>query len=294
MRSLKNNLDFFHIRLGLDFLQDPRLVLLEKIANSQATDYLFRYHSFLYSGMRFHDRFDFTQSYLTTVDFDTEKTAIKNLDYIENSLLENNKIFSTLKSYFPASYKFSGKIFITCGYDSSTSFQNNISINPGHDSFRKDALKLESALLHELCCCAFASYQPVPDGSKVRSCYEILDFVRFHTQAEGMALFISGCLSEFRGTNFDGSDEKSVETFLSVCDDLQNYGRQTIADDDWFLFDKMSSLSGIWHKAGALMAKRIFERKGNQVLAHLVEAGPEAFVAEYISIANEKKRKFFA
>lgn len=60
-----------------------------------------------------------------------------------------------------------------------------------------------------------------------------LDFVRFHTQAEGMALFISACFSEFRDANFDGSDERSVETFLSVYDDLQSYGRRAIEDDDW-------------------------------------------------------------
>lgn len=290
MRYLKNKFDFFHIRQGLKFLQNPDQKISTKLANCSATEHLFRYHSSI-TGIKLNNRLEFTNAFLRTIDSETEESAQNNLKYIKKNILSGNQIWQMLKTYLPADYKFTGKIYVTCGLDSSTSFKNNISINPGHEKFRENPIAIKIDLMRELFHCAHFKYHKIPDNKNIKTGTEILDFIKFHTQSEGMAQFLASHLTGYPAVRFNETEESSVNRLFSVFESLKNYGNKAI--DDWIAFHIMSSISEVWQKAGTIMAMRIFEHKGNQTITNLVKAGPEAFISEFISASNKNNRTIF-
>ena len=290
MRCLKNNFNFFHVKQGLKFLQNPDQLILKKLADCQATDHLFSHHTNL-TGIKINNRSEFTNAFLRMIDSETEETIQKNLTYIEKYILSENQIWPIMSNYLPTDYKFTGKIFVTCGLDSSTSFKNNISINPGHKKFENKPTEIKIALLRELFHCAFYKYHKFPDERNVKTGTEILDLIKFHTQSEGMAQFLVSRLPDYPINRFIEFEDNYLNRLFSIFDSLEKYGNRII--DDWSAFHVMSSIVEIWQKAGAIMAMRIFERKGNKTMANLVKADPEAFISEFISASNKINHKIF-
>jgi hypothetical protein len=291
---------------ALAFIASHDAMSLDRLANSPALAHLLRHaRAFEYDVPRESPRA--LALHLMKPDETLPRRVAasrKSLAYFTGPLLDDPHWVLDALSCLPRDFRFKGFLFLTFGYDIGVSYPPDASLNGAHTHFDGRPRELLYYAIHELHHAGFMAYQPPRPLAGIKTCADLLRFVEYSTQLEGMAVYAAWERRRRDGALADDGDYVALEdagrmrkledSYSAECAYLK--GRADAAADKgaWAVIERMSSGDRLWYRVGALFASRIDRALGRLVLVDLIRQGPARFLETVRGLAPRSSRKVIA
>jgi hypothetical protein len=222
-------------------------------------------------------------------------TCEKSLEFFTGPMLDDPHWVADVLRCLPDGFRFKGSLFLTFGYDIGVAFAPNASLNGAHRKFDGHPRELLYYAIHELHHAGFMSFQPPRPLSDFKTCDDLLRFVVYSTQLEGMAVFAAWDRRSRENTLSDDGDYvalqdeegmKKIEgAYFADLEYLKKRSSQAADKDAWEVPGRMSS-DRLWYRVGARMARRIERELGLPALLDLIKKGPAEFLETYMKLRD--------
>jgi hypothetical protein len=285
---------------ALAYIQSGDPALLDRLENSPAAAHIFAHaRNYEYDVPR-----DSTRSLiLQLIKPDDQRprrvaTCGQSLEFFTGPMLDDPHWVEDVLKCLPEGFRFKGSLFLTFGYDIGVAFAPNASLNGAHRKFDGHSRELLYYAIHELHHVGFMSYQAPRPLSDFKTCDDLLRFVVYSTQLEGMAVFAAwDRRSRENALSSDGDyvalqDEEGMkkieETYFADLDYLKKRQGQAADKVAWAVPERMSG-DRLWYRVGARMALRIDRELGRPALLDLIKKGPADFMSTYLDLRGRRE-----
>jgi hypothetical protein len=279
--------------LALDEIAAPNAARLARLAELPATQHILRHaRQFDYADVAKESPEALVRSLLGPGDDTLARVARcrRNLEYVSSVMLRDVSWVADVLKYLPGNFRFHGStLFFTYGYDIGVALAPTASLNLTHSKFDASPRELVYYAIHELHHVGFMTYQPPRRLADLRTCADVLRFIDYATQMEGMAVYAAYERRRLEHALADGdyvalSDADAMarteRRYEEIKAGLKRRGDQPADADAMKAIGQMSG-ERLWYRVGAQMAARIDERSGRARLTALIKEGPDAFLVAY-------------
>ena len=219
----------------------------------------------------------------------------KSLEFFTGSMLDDPHWVADALRCLPDGFRFKGSLFLTFGYDIGVAFAPNASLNGAHRHFDGHPRELLYYAIHELHHAGFMSFQPPRPLSDFKTCDDLLRFVVYSTQLEGMAVFAAWDRRIRENALLDDGDyialqdeegmKKIEKAYFADLEYLKKRSGQAADKEAWEVPGRMSA-DRLWYRVGARMARRIERELGLPALLDLIKKGPAEFLDTYLKLRD--------
>jgi hypothetical protein len=285
---------------ALAYIESGDPALLDRMANSPAAAHILAHaRNYDYDVPR-----DSTRSLvLQLIKPDDQRprrvaTCAKSLEFFTGPMLDDPHWVEDVLKCLPEGFRFKGSLFLTFGYDWGVAFAPNASLNGAASKFEGRPRELLYYAIHELHHAGFMSYQAPHPLSDFKTCDDLLRFVVYSTQLEGMAVFAAwDRRSRENALSSDGDYvalqdaegmDKLEKAYFADLDYLKKRQGQAADKDAWAVPERMSG-DRLWYRVGARMALRIDRELGRPALLDLIKKGPADFMSTYLDLRGRRE-----
>jgi hypothetical protein len=285
--------DTAHVEGALSYLSAPSDEKLRRIAETAAARHLVKH-----SAVTGYYPADATASDITLdlLDQPTEPSVIESVtELLADIRAEPDRQRACLadaSEHLPEGFRFPEPLYVTWGYDIGVSMDGSASINLAHPRFATDPEEVWFYCTHEMHHAGLTSLQPFPIAiSEIRTTTEMLDFIRYATMLEGMAVHAAWAPRDKTGALENDTDyvaltnPTQMAAFERAYWDIYRYfdtaGDRPLEEEDWQRIEALSDGDRLWYRVGAQMAARIEADIGVSAYRELPLSGSEAFFAHY-------------
>ena len=290
--------DTEHVEGALSYLSAPSDEKLHRIAETAAARHLVKH-----SAVTGYYPADATESDITLdlLDQPTEPSVIARVGELLAGIRaepdRQRACLADASEHLPEGFRFPEPLYVTWGYDIGVSMDGSASINLAHPRFATDPEEIWFYCTHEMHHAGLTTVQPFPLAiSEIRTTIEMLEFIRYATMLEGMAVHAAWDPREKAGALENDPDYVALNeptqmaAFERAYWDIYGYfetaGDRPLEEDDWQRIEALSDGDRLWYRVGAQMAARIEADIGASAYRELPLSGPDAFFAHYRQQAN--------
>lgn len=224
-------------------------------------------------------------------------TCRESLAYFSGPMLADPHWVSDTLAYLPKGFRFHGTLFLTFGYDIGVALAPDASLNGAYRHFAGRPRELVYYAIHELHHVGFMTYQPPPRIDSLKSWADVLRFVDYATQLEGMAVLaaferrrVEGALDadkDYLALQDEDRMRRDEASYFEIRSELARRGGAPTAADVSAALERFSAGERLWYRVGAWMAMRIERANGRAALVRLVKEGPRKFMETYIRLRQK-------
>jgi hypothetical protein len=218
------------------------------------------------------------------------------LAYFTGPLLDDPHWVGDVLRDLPAGFRFRGAtLFLTYGYDIGVALAPCASLNGAHTKFNGHPRELVYYAIHELHHVGFMTCQAPLRIADLATCADVLRFVEYATQLEGMAVHAAwdrrrredalAADGDYVALGDEAAMQAAEARYWEICESLRRRGTQKADAEALATIERLSS-ERLWYRVGARMAARIEDRLGHEALTALVLQGPEGFLDAYRRVAG--------
>jgi len=222
-------------------------------------------------------------------------TCARSLELFEGTMRADRSWIGDVERYLPPDRRLRATVHLTFGYDIGVAYGDQASLNCAHPRFAKDPRELLYYAVHELHHAGFMAFQPPVPFARVRTCADLLEVVRRHTQMEGMAVLSALPRRAAEGALASDGDSTALADpaemrreearYAELVRSLELCGEEPAGTEAWGVVERMSS-ERLWYRVGARMAQRIERARGRRALVELIELGADRFMQVAAQVAR--------
>lgn len=287
-------LDFTHIELAFHYFATPSEALLDEMSKTGAAIHLKRHSDRTgYYPANATSR-SITEDLLRKLPSEDRLQAVRNLvAYAAQDPIKRRECFRIASSYLPEQAQPGRPLFITWGYDIGVAMDDHASLNLAHRHFLADRQEIWFYCVHEVHHSGLTRIHPMPRIANTDSVGKLLEFVRYSTFIEGLAVHAAREARKAGNALANDDDYRALgdadalgEVMARHHDRLmflQSEWEQPLRDEHWQVVEEMSSGERLWYVAGTHMADTIEKTCGRSRLLKAALLGPASFFDAYDS-----------
>ena len=291
-----NGFDLEHVELALTYFAEPDAQILQRIAESRATEHLLThsqrtgYYSPETSALELTKillaRPAPTEEALTTV------ASLVNI--VKTNQERQIACVNEALMYLPTGVSFANPLFVTWGYDIGVAMDGAASINLAHEHFAEDPGEVWFYAIHEMHHAGLTTYHPMTKVSEISTTRELFSFLTYSTFLEGTATYAAYNARKRHGALSNDPDYVALTDkvrmnglrarYLEIYERMKSTPNRPLQESDWLALETLSGGDRLWYRVGAEMAAALDAHLGREKFKATLVEGPEAFFDAYFSL----------
>lgn len=282
-------IDIRFAKLALEYLVTGDRELLSLIVETRATDHITAHAQRVSISDVAPSTQVLVEQVLTSpsvVDADLDEIRAR-LAMVEADRETLSRCWEEAAYYLPEGALSDATLFLTIGYDIGVAVSGNASLNLAHPHFAKNPDELWFYCVHELHHAGFQKFHDLPRLADINLTSDLAALIRYLTAMEGLAVHAARKWRTAVGAMETDSDYLALldhqrmdvyeKEYLALYRDLVAEKPRPLEEGDWDIVERMSTGDRLWYRVGALMASRIEDVFGRDILVDTIVDGPEAF-----------------
>ena len=285
--------DTEHVAGAIAYLSAPSEAQLQRVADTAAARHLRKHSAVTGYYPAGATTLDITRDLLSKPVEPGEISRVKGLlAEIRSAPGRQRACLADALRYLPEGFRFAEPLHLTWGYDIGVSMDGSASINLAHPRFAADPGEIWFYCTHEMHHAGLTAFQPFPRAvSEIRTAGQMLEFIRYATMLEGMAVHAARQPRQEDGALQNDPDYVALDDPVRMAAFEQAYweiyqffeaaGDRPLDEDDWRRVERLSDGDRLWYRVGALIASKIEADIGISAFRDLPRHGPDGFFGHY-------------
>jgi Putative zinc dependent peptidase (DUF5700) len=285
-------LNFDHVRVAMDYFEDPTQRHLADVAFTEAAEHLRRHAGITAFYPAGASAFDISADLLREIpstDFIVE--IAERVTRVKSDIPAQEMCFNEAREYLPDNTRFQAPLYVTWGYDLGASMDGTSSINITHPKFGEDLGEFWFYCIHQMHHAGLTALNPWPFAMReISTTLEMQAQIEYLTFLEGTAVYAAYDARKRASALQNDEDYIALDDPLRMdryearfADILRRFRThdRALDEDDWALFDELTNGERLLYRVGAKMAMTIDRVLGRPALWDAAASGPGRFFDLY-------------